>query len=213
MKIKEVYEKYSVTPNLAEHMMRVARVVEFIRDHWIGPKVDWDVIVESALLHDVGNIVKFDFDKYPELLGDQRVRLNYWKDRQAEMTSRYGSDDHKVTEKLLAEIGVRGEVYETVERGGFQKIIAIGHSDFWQTKILVYSDLRVMPTGVVSLEDRLTYIRDRYPKYSSRPDYPEMENACREIEKQIGENIDVPVSQISDAVLPKGDEELISLTV
>jgi len=36
------------------------------------------------------------------------------------------------------------------------------------------------------------------PKYTSRPDFNDLVSATLEIEKQIQENLDVPVSEISD---------------
>ena len=40
MKIKKIYSKLGITPNLAEHMMRVTSVALYIRDHWKGHEID-----------------------------------------------------------------------------------------------------------------------------------------------------------------------------
>ena len=52
-----------------------------------------------ALLHDLGNIVKFDLEKYPDFLGKEKPRLEYWKKVQKEVREKYGSDDHDVAIK------------------------------------------------------------------------------------------------------------------
>lgn len=72
MTIKEIYKMFRVPPNLQEHMIRVAKVARFIFDHWVGPKLDWQKLEKICLLHDLGNVVKFDLDRYPEFLGRER---------------------------------------------------------------------------------------------------------------------------------------------
>jgi 5'-deoxynucleotidase YfbR-like HD superfamily hydrolase len=46
-------------------MYRVAAIGQYIADHLRADvKVDKDLITKVNLLHDMGNIVKFDFDMY-----------------------------------------------------------------------------------------------------------------------------------------------------
>ena len=71
MKVVEVYKKFGIPPNLQEHMLRVFEVTSYIEKHWKGETVDWDLAKKIALLHDLGNVVKFDFDKHPEFLGSE----------------------------------------------------------------------------------------------------------------------------------------------
>ena len=61
MHISAIYSKYLVTPNLAEHMLRVTKLIKVIQEHWIGEKLDWEELILTGLFHDIGNIVKLLF--------------------------------------------------------------------------------------------------------------------------------------------------------
>jgi len=59
--ITEIYEHYNIPPWLQEHMLRVSAVSSIICDQ-LGDKVRKHEVVSACLLHDMGNIIKFDFD-------------------------------------------------------------------------------------------------------------------------------------------------------
>ena len=116
MKLGEVYKKFGSPPNLQEHMLRVCGVTSYICEHWIGKEeFDWEKVRKISLLHDVGNIVKFDFDKYPQFLGDELKNIEYWRGTQKKIIEKYGNDDHDATKNMLLEIGV-----ERVSRNNFE---------------------------------------------------------------------------------------------
>lgn len=193
MTIKKIYKKFFIPPNLQEHMLRVARVVEFIKDHWVErERVNWDVVLKAALLHDLGNLVKFNFGVIP------MENIDFWKQKQKEIKLKYGTDDHEVTEKMLAEIDASPEISRVISGKSFGKAVKTSQSADWAVKILLYADNRVLPDGIGTLEERLGDIRERYPKYTSRPDYFDLEKAMRNIEKQIQENINASMAEISD---------------
>ncbi|MFH0969587.1 MAG: HD domain-containing protein [Patescibacteria group bacterium] len=196
MNIEKIYEKYSVPPNLQKHMKRVAEVANFIKIHWKGPWLDWEIIQKSALLHDIGNIVKFDLDKYSDLLGTKKDNVSYWKNVQKKMIEKYGSDDHEATKKILPEIKIDKKIIDIILKKSFGNSIKTAGGNDWYLKILLYSDLRVLPSGLGTLNDRFDDIRKRMPKYTSRPNFERLLDACRNIEKQIQEQIDVPISEI-----------------
>src|SRR3990172_10228755 len=104
MKISEVYKKFNIPPNLQEHMLKVCSIVSFIEKHWTREEVNWGLAKKVALLHDIGNIVKFDFEAHPEFLGEERSRLDYWRKVQRQVVKNYGKDDDEVTKKMLQEI-------------------------------------------------------------------------------------------------------------
>jgi len=200
MTIAELYKKFGIPPNLQEHMQRVYGVVSFIEKHWTGQQnIDWNLTKKMALLHDVGNIVKFDFVKHPEFLGKEEANTDYWKDIQKQMIDKYGSDDNEATRKMLTEIGLDPEVVDMIFNKRFLNSIETANSKHSALKILYYADLRVLPLGVGSLEERIADIRKRYnPEYTSRPNFEELVNACYEIEKEVQQNLDVSVDEITD---------------
>ena len=213
MKVAEIYEKFGIPPNLQEHMLKVCGIVEFVQKHWSGKDiVDWDLIKKIALLHDLGNIVKFDFDKHPEFLGEEQANVEHWKQIQNKVVTKYGSDDHEATEKMLKEIGLKENAIEIILDKSFGNSIETRNSNNWPLKVLYYADLRTLPFGIGTLEERITDVKDRIPKYSNRPDFNDLVEACREIEKQIQNNLNVPVGNITDDVV-KVNNSLLNLEV
>lgn len=198
MKIGEIYKKYNIPPNLQEHMLRVYGIVLFIENCWIGEKVDWNNVKTIALLHDMGNLIKFKLDKTPELLGPEQENIEYWIRSQREMIEKYGVDEEEATSKILREIGIDEKLIKMISDKAFGNSVEISKSNDWHLKILYYADLRTLPMGVGSLESRLTDVRNRMPKYTNRPDFEELVNSCREIETQIQKNLKIDVNEIKD---------------
>lgn len=199
MKIIAIYEKYKITPNLQEHMLRVCSIVEFIQNHWQGAtNINWDSVKKIALLHDMGNIVRFDFDKYPDFLGKEKANVQYWKRVQLDMIKKYGTDENKVTKKILLEIGLESKLLHIILQKSFGNSVATSNSNNWILKILYYADLRALPFRIGSLTERLNDIKDRIPKYNNRSDFNDLVEACKSIEKQIQSQLNIPVNEISD---------------
>jgi hypothetical protein len=199
MTIKDIYQKFGIPPNLQEHMMRVCGIIIFIKNHWKSDiQVDWNLAREIALLHDLGNVVKFDLDKHPEFLGKEQSNINYWKKMQVEVVSKYGSDDHEATKKMLEEIDIDRQAIGIILNKSFGHSVETKNSDNWILKILYYADLRTLPFGVGSLEERIADVKNRMPKYTARPDFDDLVSACRDIENQLQQKINVAVSGIND---------------
>ena len=210
MKISEVYRKFSITPNLQEHMLTVTKVALFIADHWIGPELNKDRLKKAALVHDLGNIVKFDFVAHPEFLGDEQKRVGYWKKKQREIIEKYGDDDHEATKLMLNELGFDNDSIEVISSKSFANSIATKDSNNWSLKILLYSDLRVLPSGVGTLEERLKDILERMLQYNTRPDLENLFEACRDIERQIQANVTIPLSEINSKSIEKTHSDLLN---
>jgi hypothetical protein len=196
MKITEIYSKYPVPPNLAEHMCTVAGVVCCIQDHWTADEIDWEFVVIAALLHDIGNIVKFDFDKHPEFLGEEARRIDYWKRVRYEAIEKYGKDDHIASGNILREIGVSGNLLQIIQDKSFANAVDVAQENDWVAKILLYADMRVMPHGVVALDTRLADVRKRMPHYTCRPDFELLISSMHQIEKGIQSRLCQPIGDI-----------------
>lgn len=212
MKVREIYKKFKVPPNLQEHHLRVAKVAMFICDHWQGSKVDLSLIIKEALLHDIGNIVKFNIEKYPEFLGDESKRIDYWLKVQKEMIVKYGQDDKQATAHMLNEIGVDKKIIDLILAKGFLHSVETEKSGSWELKILLYADLRVGPFGVVSLIERLEEALNRYAPAEKNKWQPQTK-ACFRIEKQIQANTNADLINLREDQLPKENEELLGLEI
>lgn len=213
IKIWQIYEKFVIPPNLQQHMLKVAVVTEYLKIHWIGVKINWDDIIKMALLHDLGNIVKFDFDKYSFFIDNEYKNIEFWKNKQKESTKKYGSDDHKATKQMLEEIGFSNNLIEIILDKSFENSIKTANSDNWTTKILFYCDLRVLTDGVGTLDQRFEDIKKRLLKYSERLDFPDLINACKDIEKQIQKNINIKINQITEESISKNNLHLLQIEI
>ncbi len=210
MKVSEIYQKYSIPINLQEHMLRVAVVARFITNSWIGKDVNPEKILIVSLLHDVGNIVKFDFEKNKSFYTNNEESVEVLIERQKDFIKKYGNDDDEANKNILTELGLQKDLIDIVVSKKFGNSINTSRSNNWALKILLYSDMRVLPQGIGTLEDRFADIMDRMPKYNTRPDIQDLFEACRDIEKQIQERISKP---LANAVTLKIDKTLLDLEI
>jgi hypothetical protein len=182
VEIRSIYERFSVPPNLQGHMLRVAAVAEIVAGRCKEATIDLAELTAACLLHDLGNIVKFDMEKYPQYLGAEIARKSHWKNVQRDMIERYGADDHEATAKMLEEAGVPVPIQELIGYKSFPNAIKIANENDWASKIFLYADLRVAPFGIIPLEERLNELLLRLEKYRGRTD---LADAARRIEAQL----------------------------
>lgn len=72
MKISQIYQLYPVPDNLAWHMLRVGAVGEWLINNLVNTHlVDHHILISTLLLHDLGNLVKFDLKKFASFLDSQ----------------------------------------------------------------------------------------------------------------------------------------------
>ncbi len=190
MKISEIYEKYKIMPQLQEHMLRVAGVASIICDNFTKP-LDKNSIISACLLHDMGNIIKFDLDWtqkiYPQSFDEKSI--GFWKKVKDEFIERYGNHEHTATYKILDELGVSKKISSLVQAFGFSKAKLTYEDDIFENKIAAYSDHRTNPHGVVPIHERFLDLKIRYKdKIKIGERYFEFEKLCSywlKIEKQI----------------------------
>lgn len=175
-------------PQLIEHQLRVAAVADTISENLtltpaLSQRERGDVVA-ACLLHDMGNIVKFDFSLFPEIVAEKG--LEYWQGVKQEVAEKYGDNSHEATRNILKEIGVSERILELVDCVGFDQGIKNLQSPDFGKKVCAYSDMRVLPLGVGGLEERMADLRVRY---KNRPegakDREQFEAAIRQIEQQI----------------------------
>lgn len=184
------------------HMLRVAAVAQQICTHFQRP-VDDKAVVAASLLHDMGNILKFDLERFPEFL--QPKGLAYWQQVKQDCAKKYGPDEHQATLQIARELGVSERVLELIDAVGFNKAEQNWASTDSGIKICAYADMRVSPFGVVSLEERLRDLEDRYSaKHTSQADAQRRAyfgSKLREIETQIFSHCSLFPHQITDSTV------------
>lgn len=209
MNISEIYTKYKLMPSLQLHMFRVAGVAAVICDT-INLPVDSHSILSAALLHDMGNIIKFKLDIFPEFLEPEGKE--YWQTVQNEYFEKYGHDEHVATVEIATEIGANEKVMDLLNRIGFSKANATYESSDFNLKIAAYSDMRVEPMGIVSLEKRLNdgreRNRNRQTSFSNDSLFAEMSEYLKKIEKQIFEKTSIKPEEITEEKVQTHIQEL-----
>lgn len=206
-------------PQLAEHQLKVAAVGDLICGHF-NCSVDRDNIVAACLLHDIGNIIKFDLkitnQLHPGLLkaGD----LEYWEKVKTEYLGKYGHDEHLASVNIAKELRLDKRVVELVDCIGFNTGTANAQGMDFGKKICAYSDMRVGPKGVIALEERLADLRVRYDQKfrqmgSNERERADFENGLRQIERQIFERCSIKPEDITETAIALIKEELKSFEI
>ena len=199
MKITEIYKKYKIPKNLQEHQLKVAAVASTICDNF-KQKIDKKSVITAALLHDMGNIIKFDLGKFPEFLEPEGIE--YWQQVKEEFRKKYGEDEHDATYKIAGEIGVNKFAFEIIQAYGFSKYEQTYKNPKMEVKIAAYSDHRVTPYGINSLQARIDDLKKRYlPEESPSKEaeyYRRCSSLAKKVEKQIFKNCKIKPEDITD---------------
>lgn len=203
--ISEIARAYRVPPNLKLHLLRVAAVGDWICQHWSGSSLDRNRIKTALLLHDVGNIVKADYESNPGLFPEELRNLRYWIAVQENVRRRFGATDVAASIAIANEIGVPSLVIRLMEEKQFVNNKETASSTDFERKIAAYADQRVSPYGVVSLKERLWEAKERYRNIQTASvnvkNFDELFESAMEIENQIEKWCKRPLSEITDEVI------------
>jgi len=161
MEILGFYRQRKIPRNLQRHMLRVADVGQFIARHW-NSSIDEKAIVTTLLLHDLGNLLKFDFTRGLELLDEDERDLDYWKSVQRDLQEKYSVDEHEATWRMAQELGVGERILFLLKNMGSSNLPKTVESSDWELKVCAYADFRVGPFGFLTVQDRFADILRRY---------------------------------------------------
>ncbi len=198
--INSIYNKFSIPPWLQMHMLRVAGVANQICDN-CKEEVHANDIVASMLLHDLGNIIKSDLKNNSTIMGDESKRLEYWESVKVSTITRYGSDEHAATIAMAKEIGVSSRVLHIIENVGVPNIEKVNTENDFEQEICSYSDLRVCPFGILSIQERFADFRERYKnrtKTLTPERFQSVLNSALQMEKDIFSKTSLYPDQIND---------------
>jgi putative nucleotidyltransferase with HDIG domain len=143
-------EQYHMLPNIKDHSIVVAEVAGVITNGLIaaGYDVSLETVIAGALLHDIGKTACLDND-----------------------------DDHAARGLEICLAHNLGAIADIVAEHVILKNYAPGNG-FAEKEIVYYADKRVNHDKVVSLEERLAYILERYGMNN--------EARCRAIKRNYG---------------------------
>ncbi len=207
--LTEIYQLYNVPPNLAEHMLLVAALGKYVVESWIEPSIDKEIVINTLLLHDIGNLVKFDLDtdwseqmmtKSKYLSNQENHTLQYWQKKQQEMISQYGPNADQANETIIKKIINDPKVSQLLENHSFTTLGDCLQSDDWEKKLVFYCDLRVEPQGLTSVEERIEDLRDRYRHRDSNWNdenlFRQWMNSSLELERQLDQHTSLDLRKV-----------------
>ncbi|MFP4118750.1 MAG: HD domain-containing protein [Candidatus Woesearchaeota archaeon] len=205
-KIDDIYDRFSIPSFLAHHMRTVAAIGRFVCDN-LQETLDTDCVVAALLLHDLGNVVKFDLDSPLTDKLCSSAEKNQLKRLQTEFRERYGASADEATMSMVAGLDVPQKVTWLLENANWLNIETVRDSASFELKVCAYADYRVSPTGIVSLEERLSDLRRRYQDYPHTDTLPEDEVRKRDaayydIEKQLFSRADITPEDITEETIP-----------
>jgi len=197
--ISDIYKEYKIPPNLQLHMFRVASVASLICDNFNEPLSKKDILT-ACLLHDMGNIIKFDLSYFPE--ANEPEGIEYWQQIQNEYKKKYGIDEYIANSKIAEELDASERIIELIKSISFLGAPAnVLNTDFG-TKVVEYADERVTPFGVANLEHRFMDLRKRYTHHGTdTSERRAFENALRQIEEQIFFHCKIKPEDITDETI------------
>lgn len=163
--IDSIYDSFNVIGNLRLHMRTVAAVGYLVMDCWkeTSVRLNRDDIAAALLLHDLGNIVKFNFNNRSLWKGLKDEEILQWQTVRDDVVARYGSaDDHMVTNRMAGEINPGSRVLYLVSTMLMEKAEEIIDSSDFDLKVCAYADQRVAPWGIATLKERFSDLTVRY---------------------------------------------------
>jgi len=206
MLVNKIYQKYLIPINLQEHMLRVTAVGDIICEHVKTVKVDRNLIIKTLLLHDMGNIIKYDFSRTELLAEEDKQRVKELKKNREEFIEKYGNDSDKATLAIMEELNLDKKIITLCENSHGEHSDQFTDSDDWERKIAYYCDMRIGLFGVKDLKSRFENLMKRNPNEKQKLKL--YFQRCLKIEKQIQKVVNIDLQSINDEMIDKTMEDL-----
>ncbi len=172
---EQIFERYRLPQLLQTHLWRTASLMELLLNHWHGPELDKELLIETMLLHDLGNLVKFDLTDTTPIMLLSETELPMYRALQAKWHQKYGKVVDAVTVSFIKEL--------RLANGPTMSQIILAHTDGtqattvaqndWSQKLCDYTDFRIAPHGLVTLQQRFDDLSKRYAARESGWKTPE----------------------------------------
>ncbi len=204
-KITDIYNEYKTIPHLQLHQLRVASVALQIYES-LNIKVDKDLLIKTCLLHDMGNVIKFDLTQTKLIFGLSDEEIILIKKIKDEFIEKYGTDEHEATIKIIDELGLPERVKYLAGENRFSYMCKHSMEEDFIQKLIHYADGRVGPHGILSYDERMNDAGRRYKNHwlSTRDDEREkLVNCGRDIEKYIFSHSNIKPEDINDESVAK----------
>lgn len=183
--------------------------MQLISKHRTGSEIiNRNNLISAALVHDMGNIVKFTFSEDTMSLLEWVEDLTLLKKIQQDMHQKYWQDDHQANLSICKELGIHSNIINIVDAVDFNNIIEHSFSSHPYQILITYTDLRVAPFSVVSVKERLDESAKRYGR-KDRAEHAECSmQFANNHEKDIFKNCSIEPEDINDETVNPLIEDL-----
>lgn len=199
MHVIQIYQQYQIPQNLQLHMLRVAAVGKIICDHITSQAIDADLIIKTLLLHDMGNIIKFNFNNTSMFSPEDREKVESYQKTQAEFMRKYGNDADVATIQIIKEITSDERIVELCKNCHGEMAHKYVNGEFWNERICYYADMRIGLHGILSVDERFDDLKQRYPHELEKLE--RYHKACKIIETRIQAICELDLQSINDSML------------
>ena len=163
--IQQAYTSYGLPRMLQEHMLLVAGITKILWEAWRDDDytLDTSSMTTAALIHDMGNMVKFDFGRFSDQI-ETPPWLTFYKEKKQWYIQKYGTNSEVANQRIAKDLDVTAEVQKLIDNRWRENFDAESTPTPWEQILVCYADSRVAPSGVVSLEQRAKDLLQRYPQ-------------------------------------------------
>lgn len=193
-------------------MLRVAAIGKSVVENWKN-EGDVDKVLTTCLLHDMGNIVKFDLSEGADRAKFGEVKnLEHWRSVQTKYRDKYGNSAHDATIGILNDAGL-GEYIKYIEEEEKLYFAEAREKELEKASlpaiILLYADCRVIPSGIVSYRERITDLMERYGGVRS----PSWLAWTYWFDAWIQDQVKIDLQTLSEESLKPGFDELLTYDI
>jgi hypothetical protein len=131
---------------------------------WTGPSLPNQLLLETMLLHDLGNLIKFDLRPEAPYHLMLPAELPFYTALQLLWRAKYGLEADEATCKLITKIPLKNgpRISQIILDHTAGTLAATVAKNDWLQKLCDYTDFRIGPHGMLTLAERFIDLKHRY---------------------------------------------------
>lgn len=192
-----LYGEYHVPEAIKEHMLQVTKVALLLADRMseVGTDVDRDLVGAMALCHDLFKAATIDLRKPTKFGGSVPEEVARFWDRFKERHE----DKHEIAifeEELGDQYPSLAEALQEVEPHPVSDLRV-------ESAIVKYADCRVVGSDIVSLDDRVDDLKERYDYFMKHGE--EIRKSLKALERRLFEGLGISPEEVREEVEKHGE--------